>query len=124
MSNIAKPRRLTVASTPFRQRVNLTLSLTLCVFGAARSSGISRSPRRETITTIVVDLVRPISGPGEVTLRSADALEQPDINLNFFSNDLDTIAMREGMRFSYNVLTKGDGFKDFGCGGIAVGDAS
>ncbi|KAK1241897.1 hypothetical protein MKX07_007720 [Trichoderma sp. CBMAI-0711] len=69
-------------------------------------------PREGEHTTVVVDLVRPISDPGEVTLRSADALEQPNINLNFFANDLDIIAMREGIRFSYDVLTKGEGFKD------------
>jgi choline dehydrogenase len=28
------------------------------------------------------------------------------------SNELDIIALREGIRFSYDVLTKGDGFKD------------
>lgn len=46
----------------------------------------------------------PWSDPGEVTLSSADPLEQPNINLNFFANDLDIIAMREGIRFSYNLL--------------------
>ncbi|KAI8713774.1 hypothetical protein NCS52_01223000 [Fusarium sp. LHS14.1] len=30
----------------------------------------------------------------------------------FFADDLDIIAMREGIRFSYDVLTKGKGFKD------------
>jgi choline dehydrogenase len=56
--------------------------------------------------------VRPVSEPGEVTLRSADPLEQPAINLNFFADDLDIVAMREGIRFSYDVLTKGEGFRD------------
>ncbi|OBT98919.1 hypothetical protein VE01_02467 [Pseudogymnoascus verrucosus] len=62
--------------------------------------------------TVVVDLVRPISEPGEVKLNSADPLVQPSINLNFFADDLDIIAMREGIRFCYDILTKGDGFKD------------
>ncbi|KAF4509697.1 hypothetical protein G6O67_003840 [Ophiocordyceps sinensis] len=69
-------------------------------------------PRGGSYTTVVVDLVRPVSAPGTVTLRSADAREQPDINLNFFADDLDIVAMREGIRFSYDVLTKGDGFCD------------
>jgi hypothetical protein len=42
----------------------------------------------------MVDLVRPVSEGGEVTLNSADPLEQPNINLNFFADDLDIIAMR------------------------------
>ncbi|KJZ75584.1 hypothetical protein HIM_05047 [Hirsutella minnesotensis 3608] len=69
-------------------------------------------PKQGSYTTVIVDLVRPISPLGEVTLRSADALEQPDINLNFFADDLDIVAMREGIRFSYDVLTKGEGFRD------------
>lgn len=47
-----------------------------------------------------------------MTLNSADPLVQPNINLSFFANDLDIIAMREGIRFSYDVLTKGEGFRD------------
>ncbi|KAF3807444.1 Cyclase atC [Colletotrichum gloeosporioides] len=46
----------------------------------------------------------PWSDPGEVTLNSADPLEQPNINLNFFANNLDIIARREGIRFSYDLL--------------------
>jgi choline dehydrogenase-like flavoprotein len=74
-------------------------------------------PKKGCYTSVVVDLVRPISAPGEVTLNSSDPLVQPNINLNFFADDLDIIAMREGIRFSYDVLTKGDGFKD-----IVVGE--
>ncbi|KAI1199216.1 hypothetical protein F5X97DRAFT_297110 [Nemania serpens] len=69
-------------------------------------------PKTGCHVSVVVDLVRPISEPGEVTLNSADPLVQPNINLNFFADELDIIAMREGIRFSYDVLTKGDGFKD------------
>ncbi|KAI0543022.1 hypothetical protein GGR58DRAFT_5434 [Xylaria digitata] len=69
-------------------------------------------PREGCYISVVVDLVRSISPPGEVTLNSADPLVQPNINLNFFADELDIIAMREGIRFSYDVLTKGDGFKD------------
>ncbi|KAL6860925.1 GMC oxidoreductase [Trichoderma novae-zelandiae] len=69
-------------------------------------------PRTGAHTTVVVDLVRPVSEPGEVTLNSADYRAAPSINLNFFQSELDIIAMREGIRFSYDLLTKGDGFKD------------
>ncbi|KUM55488.1 hypothetical protein ACN42_g11779 [Penicillium freii] len=61
---------------------------------------------------LFVDLVRPVSDPGEVTLNSADPLQQPNINLNYFNNDLDIIALREGIRFTYDVLKNGPGFKD------------
>ncbi|CAK7233900.1 hypothetical protein SCUCBS95973_008752 [Sporothrix curviconia] len=49
-------------------------------------------PKAGSYTSVVVDLVRPVSSPGE--------------------NELDIIAMREGIRFSYDLLTKGAGFKD------------
>lgn len=70
------------------------------------------TPKTGNYVTVVVDLVRPVSPPGEVTLNSSDPLVQPNINLNFFADDLDIIGMREGIRFSYDLLTKGDGFKD------------
>nr|BAF98893.1 formate oxidase 3 [Schwanniomyces vanrijiae] len=70
------------------------------------------TPKKGSHITVVVDLVRPVSDPGEVTLNSADPLEEPKINLNFFADDLDIVGMREGIRFSYDVLTKGTGFKD------------
>ncbi|KAJ9269430.1 CAZyme family AA3 [Paecilomyces variotii] len=88
----------------------------VCMFGSAFQWHYP-VPKKGCYMTTVVDLVRPISDPGEVTLNSADPLVQPNINLNFFSNDLDIIAMREGIRFSYDVLTKGEGFKD-----IVVGE--
>ncbi|KAJ5472258.1 glucose-methanol-choline oxidoreductase [Penicillium desertorum] len=50
--------------------------------------------------------------PSEVTLNSADPLQQANINLNYFNNDLDIIAVREGIRFAYDVLKNGEGFKD------------
>lgn len=83
----------------------------VCMFGSAFQWHYP-VPKQGNYLTVVVDLVRPVSEPGEVTLNSADPLVQPNINLNFFANDLDIIAMREGIRFSYDVLTKGDGFKD------------
>jgi hypothetical protein len=36
---------------------------------------------------------------------------QPNINLNFFGNDLDILAMREGVRWTYDLLTKGGSVK-------------
>ncbi|OBT42982.1 hypothetical protein VE00_07152 [Pseudogymnoascus sp. WSF 3629] len=83
----------------------------VCMFGSAFQWHYPTPPKGDHVT-VVVDLVRPISEPGEVKLNSADPFEQPNINLNFFANDLDIIAMREGIRFTYDVLTKGDGFKD------------
>jgi choline dehydrogenase len=83
----------------------------VCMFGSAFQWHYP-TPKKGCYTSVVVDLVRPVSEAGEVTLNSADPLVQPNINLNFFADDLDIIAMREGIRFSYDVLTKGDGFKD------------
>ncbi|UVO13850.1 GMC family oxidoreductase N-terminal domain-containing protein [Mycobacterium sp. SVM_VP21] len=62
--------------------------------------------------TVMVDLVRPAYEGGEVTLNSDDPFMAPNINLNYLSNELDIIALREGVRFAYDILTKGDGFKD------------
>ena len=62
--------------------------------------------------TVIVDLLRPVSPSGEVRLRSADYTVQPYINLNFFADDLDLIAMREGVRFVDDILMNGDGMKD------------
>jgi hypothetical protein len=62
--------------------------------------------------TVIVDLMRPLSRNGYVKLNSADPLEQPYINLNFFSNDLDLIALREGVRFVDDILKNGEGMKD------------
>jgi choline dehydrogenase len=83
----------------------------VCMFGSAFQWHFP-IPKTGNHITVVVDLVRPVSEDGEVTLNSADPLVQPNINLNFFADDLDIIAMREGIRFSYDVLTKGEGFKD------------
>ena len=67
--------------------------------------------------TVMVDIVRPTYDGGNVTLNSVDPLEQPNIKLNYLSNELDIIGLREGVRFAYDILTKGDGFKD-----IVVGE--
>ncbi|KAJ3498035.1 hypothetical protein NLG97_g1436 [Lecanicillium saksenae] len=69
-------------------------------------------PNTGSYMTVMVDLVRPVSEGGTVTLNSADPLQQANINLNYFNNDLDIIAMREGIRYTYDVLLHGDGFKD------------
>jgi choline dehydrogenase len=62
--------------------------------------------------TVIVDLVRPLSKNGEVKLNSANHLEQPNINLNYFSHDLDLIALREGVRMVDDIIMNGDGMKD------------
>jgi choline dehydrogenase-like flavoprotein len=62
--------------------------------------------------TVIVDLLRPLSKNGEVKLNSANPLEQPNINLNFFSHDLDLIALREGIRMVDDIVMNGDGMKD------------
>ncbi|CAK7207998.1 hypothetical protein SEUCBS139899_010832 [Sporothrix eucalyptigena] len=73
-------------------------------------------PESGNYMTVIVDLLRPLS-EGEVKLNSTDPLVQPNINLNFFGNDLDILAMREGVRWTYDLLTTGTGFKD-----IVVGE--
>ncbi|KAJ5676032.1 hypothetical protein N7462_008929 [Penicillium macrosclerotiorum] len=83
----------------------------VCLFGSAFQWHYP-TPKKGSYMTVMVDLVRPISDPGEVTLNSADPLQQANINLNYFNNDLDIIAIREGIRFSYDVLKHGDGFQD------------
>ncbi len=70
------------------------------------------TPRDGDYFTVIVDLLRPLSQNGTVTLNSTDPLEQPNINLNFFSNDLDLIAMREGVRFVDDIIMNGEGMKD------------
>ncbi|KAG4437925.1 hypothetical protein IFR05_006595 [Cadophora sp. M221] len=62
--------------------------------------------------TIIVDLLRPVSKPGQVKLNSTNPLEQPNINLNFLANDLDVMALREGVRFIDDILMDGEGMKD------------
>lgn len=71
-------------------------------------------PRSSTgnYLTVIVDLMRPLSRNGYVKLNSTDPLEQPYINLNFFSNNLDLIALREGVRFIDDMLMTGEGMKD------------
>jgi choline dehydrogenase len=83
----------------------------VCAFGSAFQWQYPQPPAGDHIT-VMVDLVRPVYEGGEVTLNSADPLTQPNISLNYLSNELDIIALREGIRFSYDVLTKGDVFKD------------
>ena len=83
----------------------------VCAFGSAFQWQYP-TPEEGDHITVMVDLVRPVYDGGEVTLNSDDPHEQPNIKLNFLSNELDIIGLREGIRFAYDVLTKGDGFKD------------
>jgi choline dehydrogenase len=62
--------------------------------------------------TVIVDLLRPISEKGELKLQSADPTKQPYINLNFLNNDLDILALREGVRYIDDILMTGEGMKD------------
>ncbi|KAJ5170111.1 Glucose-methanol-choline oxidoreductase C-terminal [Penicillium coprophilum] len=45
--------------------------------------------------TVVVDLLHPQSKSGHVRLNSIDPREQPEINLNYFTDELDILALRE-----------------------------
>ncbi|ORY09277.1 hypothetical protein BCR34DRAFT_602927 [Clohesyomyces aquaticus] len=63
-------------------------------------------PSEGDYLTVIVDLLRPLSQNGWVKLNSTDPLQQPHININFFSHDLDIVAMREGVRFLDNILDK------------------
>ncbi|KAM0322597.1 hypothetical protein ACHAQA_009445 [Verticillium albo-atrum] len=62
--------------------------------------------------TVIVDLLRPLSKNGVVTLNSSDPLAPPNVNINFFSHDLDLIALREGVRFIDDIVMNGEGMKD------------
>ncbi|OQE00866.1 hypothetical protein PENVUL_c045G05736 [Penicillium vulpinum] len=62
--------------------------------------------------TVVVDLLHPQSKSGYVRLNSIDPREQPDINLNYFTDELDILALREGVRFVDDILMNGDGMKE------------
>ncbi|KAJ5467521.1 hypothetical protein N7475_005273 [Penicillium sp. IBT 31633x] len=83
----------------------------VCMFGSAFQWHYP-TPKKGNYITVMVDLVRPVSEGGEVKLNSTDPLQQANINLDYFNNELDIIAIREGIRFSYDVLKNGGGFKD------------
>ncbi|GKT45167.1 putative GMC-type oxidoreductase [Colletotrichum spaethianum] len=70
------------------------------------------TPPQGDYFTVIVDLLRPLSQNGTVTLNSTNPLEQAKININFFSSDLDLIAMREGVRFVDDIIMNGEGMKD------------
>jgi choline dehydrogenase-like flavoprotein len=70
------------------------------------------APPKGDHMTVIVDLLRPVSKTGTVTLASADPLDDPKVNLNFLESDLDLIALREGVRWVDDILMTGDGMKD------------
>ncbi|KAB2571669.1 Dehydrogenase patE [Lasiodiplodia theobromae] len=70
------------------------------------------TPPQGDYFTVIVDLLRPLSQNGTVTLNSANPLDQAKININFFSNKLDLIALREGVRFIDDIIMNGEGMKD------------
>lgn len=79
--------------------------------------------------TIVVSLLRPLSR-GSLTLKSADALDFPLINMNYLDHPLDAVALREGVRFVDEIVLRGDGMKDIitgeypeGNGGVVKGES-
>lgn len=70
------------------------------------------TPPQGSYFTVIVDLLRPLSKTGTVKLNSTDPLEQANININFFAEDLDLVTMREGVRFVDDILMNGEGMKD------------
>jgi choline dehydrogenase len=62
--------------------------------------------------TLIVDLLRPVSKLGEVKITSKDPNTAPYININFLADDLDVLALREGVRYINDILMNGDGMKD------------
>jgi choline dehydrogenase-like flavoprotein len=85
-------------------------------------------PNEGSYMTIVVSLLRPLSR-GSLTLKSADALDFPLINMNYLDHPLDAVALREGVRFVDEIVLRGDGMEDIiigeypeGEGGIVRGE--
>jgi choline dehydrogenase len=70
------------------------------------------SPPVGDYMTVVVDLLRPVSKYGEVKLVSKDPLKDPYINIDFLADDLDVLALREGVRYINDILMNGEGMKD------------
>lgn len=62
--------------------------------------------------TVIVDLMRPLSTNGWVKLSSTDLLGDAEMNINFFSNKLDPIALWEGIRWVDDIVISGEGMKD------------
>ena len=67
-------------------------------------------PDKGDFLTVVVDLLRPLSR-GRVSLKSTDPLDQPAINENFCAHPLDIVGLREGLRFTDELLRRGEGTK-------------
>ncbi|KAK4233202.1 hypothetical protein C8A03DRAFT_39111 [Achaetomium macrosporum] len=70
------------------------------------------APAEGDYLTVIVDLLRPLSKSGTVTLNSADPLQQPKVNINFFDNYLDVVALREGIRWVDDILQTGEGMRE------------
>lgn len=62
--------------------------------------------------TVIVDLLRPQSRGGAVTLQSTDPLVSPSVDLHFLDDSLDILALREGVRWVDDVLMTGEGMRD------------
>jgi choline dehydrogenase-like flavoprotein len=78
-------------------------------------------PDSGSYMTIVVSLLRPLSR-GSLTLKSANALEFPLINMNYLDHPIDAVALREGVRFVDEIVLRGDGMKDIIVGEYPEGD--
>ncbi|KAL2134664.1 hypothetical protein VTI74DRAFT_11242 [Chaetomium olivicolor] len=70
------------------------------------------TPPRGDHLTVIVDLLRPQSKKGTVGLKSTNPLDPPNVNVRFFENELDIIALREGVRWVDDILMTGEGMKD------------
>jgi choline dehydrogenase-like flavoprotein len=70
------------------------------------------TPTTGQYLTVIVDLMRPISVNGVVKVKSVNPFEQPYININFFDQELDLVALREGVRYIDDIVMNGEGMKD------------
>jgi choline dehydrogenase-like flavoprotein len=70
------------------------------------------APATGQYLTVIVDLMRPISVNGVVKIKSVNPFEQPYININFFDQQLDLVALREGVRYIDDIVMNGEGMKD------------
>lgn len=61
--------------------------------------------------SLIAELFSPKSR-GTVTLRSADPKDNPVVDHNYLSDELDVLVLSEACRFANEIITKGKGTKD------------
>ncbi len=61
--------------------------------------------------SLIAELFAPKSR-GTVTLKSADPKDNPVVNHNYLSNELDVLVLSEACRFGNEIITMGKGTKD------------